>query len=117
VTIDINYSYYAEVAVMICASGTVNLQGRTLTAWFYFAGPSMTFDYTNVAFWATGPSTTTPVGVRFVNGTSQALPTNKWVQYQGTFTTSVDANYIGISLGTGSNWSGTMYVDSVSLSP
>jgi hypothetical protein len=116
-TIDFNPKNYASVAVPLCPSGSVNLNGYTMSAWIYFAGPPMTYvQYATLGFWAWGPSVsdTTDFLVKpmLVN---TDLPVGQWLNYFGTFQSSVLADHIGILLTPGAGWTGTMYVDSVSL--
>jgi hypothetical protein len=109
ILIDETTTYLGAVAVPLCqSSSTVNLGGFTLSAWLYFDGPSLPPE-TFVFFSAWGPSG---------NENSPALTNTTvgtWLNLSLTFSSAIQADHVAIYLNPGGQWSGTMYIDTVTL--
>lgn len=113
VVLNVDYSttFYASVAVPICSSA-MPIAGHTMSAWLYFLGT--TFDqYTFLWFTAWSASDQDRVPAKIGSN----IPVNQWVNFTVTFPDSVNADHVAIQLSPGTNWNGTMYIDSVTLTP
>jgi len=106
----------ASVAVPFCQSGnTANLAGFKVSFWVYFAGDL--FDqqsddvYLFVGAWSASQTDQTPALFK------GQMPVNTWINVNNTFPIANSADHIAIRLHPGGHWQGTMYIDSVVVSP
>ncbi len=111
--IDLTNTYNASVMVPICTGGTINLSGYTMSAWIYVTGTNLGTE-TFLFFDAWGPSgmISSPALM------GEKLNTlNTWQQATITFSSSVQADHVSIRLNDPPGWTGTVYVDSVTITP
>ena len=101
-----------SVAVPICRPGaSTNLAGFTMSAWVYLKGTALD-TYGFVFFDAWGPSGQASSPVL----TGEKIATmNTWYRVTATFSSTVQADHVAIRLNPGMNWTGTMYIDSVTV--
>jgi hypothetical protein len=99
-------------AVPLCTAGaTVSVSGYTMTAWIlvHSAAGNTLDPMSNILFSAWGQAGGDQEPVQFGN-----IVTDTWLQLTFTFATSFPVDHIGIYMTT-SNWQGTLYIDSVTL--
>jgi len=114
IQIDATNTFAASVTVSLPC--TVDLAGHSGWAWVYFAGSYPLTDFGNqllVDTWNSSSLATGDHNVPFFGN----IPINGWFQVTLGFTSGTLVDRIAISLSPASNWSGTIYVDDVVISP
>jgi hypothetical protein len=94
----------------------VNLAGHTGWAWVFFAGSYPLTDFGNQLLldtWNSSSGAQAEHNVPFFGN----IPTNDWFQVPLGFGSGTLVDRIAISLSPAGNWSGTIYVDDVVISP
>jgi len=101
-----------SVTVPICRSGsTQNLAGFTLSAWVRLTGTALSPDsFVFFDAWSASGSVDNPV----LTGDSIVV-LDTWYHLSTTFSSTIDADHVAIRLNPEMSWSGTMYIDSVTL--
>lgn len=105
-------STVVSVAVPVCRQGaSVNMAGFTLSAWVYLTGTDLS-SLSFLFFDAWGPSGvfSSPV----LTG-DKITVLNTWYQLSATFASTIQADHVAIRLNPNAAWTGTMYIDSVSI--
>jgi hypothetical protein len=101
-----------SVAVPVCLDGnTVNVAGFTVSAWVYLTGTDLS-TYSFIFFDAWGASEN--VGNPVLTGT-KITTMNTWYHLTTTFASTIDADHVAIRLNPEVSWTGTMYIDSVTI--
>ncbi|HET7538646.1 MAG TPA: hypothetical protein VFK05_02205 [Polyangiaceae bacterium] len=116
VLVDYSSKSIAAVAVPVCQSGnTFNFGGFKLSFWIYFAGQAFDQQSDDVFLFigAWSASATDQGPALFKN----KMLVNQWINVTYTFPIANAADHIAIRLHPGGYWQGTMYIDSVLVSP
>jgi hypothetical protein len=101
-----------SVAAPVCQAGaSVNMAGFTMSAWVYLTGTDLS-TYSFLFFDAWGPSSQASSPV--LTGT-KIMSLNTWYQLTATFSSTVQADHVAIRLNPEMSWTGTMYIDSVTV--
>ena len=111
--VDRSTTYLGSTAVPLCGNGsTIAIGGLTMSAWLMVHnGAGSTLASTDFLwFSAWGPSGSDHEPVLFGN-----IPIDTWFQVSFTFNSATQADHVAIYLAPNENWSGTLYIDSVTL--
>jgi hypothetical protein len=101
-----------SVATPICRPGsTLNLAGFTMSAWVRLTGTALSH-YSFVFFdaWSASGSVGNPV----LTG-DNIMTLDTWYHLTTTFSAAVDADHVAIRLNPEGSWTGTLYIDSVTI--
>jgi hypothetical protein len=112
VLVDTATTYLGSTAVPLCANGsTIALGGFTMSAWVMIhSSAGSTLDPTTFVFFsAWGPS-----GADQEPALTGNIVTDTWSHLSVTFSSAVQADHIAIYIAP-NQWSGTIYIDSVTL--
>jgi hypothetical protein len=100
----------ASVVVPLCQTASISTSVVGYSFWIYMQGTAFPAGRNLVVFMDSYGA------VLAASGMGAPTP-GTWEHVYGTVSSSVSANYFGFILSPGGNWSGTVYIDSVELTP
>ena len=103
----------ASVAFQICSGSTINMAGYTMSAWVQLTGTALdAYAFLFFNAWGASGNVSSPV----LTGDKIAVM-DTWYFVQTTFANSVQADHVAIELSPGKSWTGTIYIDGITITP